>query len=59
LDPQNFEAGLERLKDKFPRGGAMGILENDPDLVDNFTRFESLLLCNCVENKGKFFLQCR
>ncbi len=38
VDPQNFEIELERLKDKFPRGGAMGILETDQSLVASFTR---------------------
>ena len=28
---------VQAAKDKFPRGGAMGLLESDPELVDNFT----------------------
>jgi hypothetical protein len=33
LDP----AKLQSLKDKFPRGGAMGLLESNPGLVDSYT----------------------
>ena len=28
---------VQSVKDKFPRGGAMGLLESDPRLVENFT----------------------
>ena len=28
---------VQSVKDKFPRGGAMGLLESDPQLVDDFT----------------------
>lgn len=40
------EEKLQGLKDKFPRGGAMGLLESNPHLVDSYTdlalRFVSL-----------------
>jgi len=29
---------LQVLKDKFPRGGAMGLLESDPNLIEPYTR---------------------
>lgn len=32
------EEKLQVLKDKFPRGGAMGLLESNPDLVKPFTQ---------------------
>lgn len=31
------EERVQSLKDKFPRGGAMGLLESNPDLVDSYT----------------------
>jgi len=33
IDPSTVQS----VKDKFPRGGAMGLLESDPKLVENFT----------------------
>ena len=33
VDPSNIQS----VKDKFPRGGAMGLLESDPQLVESFT----------------------
>lgn len=32
------DVAVQVLKDKFPRGGAMGLLESDPNLVDQYTR---------------------
>lgn len=31
------EERVQSLKDKFPRGGAMGLLESNPELVDSYT----------------------
>ena len=31
------EERVQSLKDKFPRGGAMGLLESNPELVDAYT----------------------
>ena len=38
IDSEDFtEERIQSLKDKFPRGGAMGLLESDPNLVDSYT----------------------
>ena len=31
-------ANIQTIKDKFPRGGAMGLLENNPDLIDKYSK---------------------
>jgi leucine-rich PPR motif-containing protein, mitochondrial len=35
---------VQILKEKFPRGGAMGLLESDPNLVDQYTRLANKFL---------------
>ena len=37
LDSARGGGGIEGVKDRFPRGGAMGLLESHPELIQKYS----------------------